>query len=418
MKRLLMTVAAAVLAVTGLTATQPEPAAAAVNRAGSCVDGAGVTWRSKVVWGSPYKTADGITRIQVDYAGWTTTKAGVVPTDSAVRSYDAAGRLLQTLKRTAALNYRSGAVYVARNPLNPPSAPGKAKITISTGVDGDGHHNCLVTFVQPASDPVVAAVGDMACEPGAAVGKSCQQKAVSDKILADPAIGTVLALGDLQYQTGTLGAFRGSYAPSFGRLMSKTRPIPGNHEYRTPGAAGYYDYFGSRAGDRTKGYYSFNLGTWHIIALNSEKDIGATGAQLAWLRADLKAHPNKCVAAMFHRPRWSGGKEHGDSTTVAPFIQALYNANADLVLTGHDHDYERFFPLNPAGVRDNARGIVQIVSGLGGRSQYAVTPRAITAAANDSTYGYTHLVLHHGSADISYVSAVGSFSDSSKLTCH
>jgi hypothetical protein len=405
------------LSVAGLSATTlPVPAVAAVTSAGSCTDGGGVAWRSKVTWGVLYKSSDGIARVQVDYAGWTTAQAGVIPTDSEVRSYDGNGKLLQTLTKSATVDYKGGTVYDARNPANPPSTPGRAKITIKTGVDGDGFRSCLVTFVQPGS-PVVAAAGDIACAPGSVVGTACQHKAVSDKLLADTEVGTVLALGDLQYPSGTLDAFKRSYAPTWGRLKSKTKPVPGNHEYNTTGAAGYYDYFGAQAGNRSKGYYSFDVGAWHFVALNSERDTGASGAQVAWLKADLRAHPKKCVAAFFHAPRWSSG-EHGGTTRVAAFVKELYAANADLMLSGHDHNYERFHPLNPSGVRDDARGIVQIVSGLGGKSQRTVTAKATSAAANRSSYGYSRLVLHAGSADITYVSAVGSYTDSSKLTCH
>ncbi|HET9871247.1 MAG TPA: metallophosphoesterase [Propionibacteriaceae bacterium] len=414
MRRLLAWLAGALLIVA--VATQPVPAAADVNRTGSCVDGGGVTWKSKVVWGNPYKAADGVIRVQVNYAGWTTARPGVVPTDSRVTTLDGSGKVLQTLTRQVGFDYKSGAAYDYRNPLNPPHAPGKARITVSTGVNGDGLGNCMVTFVQP-NDPVVAAAGDVACAPGSVVGVACQHKAVSDKILTDQAVGTVLALGDLQYPNGALADFKASYGPTWGRLMSKTRPVPGNHEYNTAGATGYYDYFGTRAGSRTKGYYSFDIGTWHIVALNSERDTSATGTQVAWLKADLRAHPNKCVAAIFHTPRWSGGP-HGDAVKVGPFVKALYDANAELILNGHDHDYERFYPMNPSGVRDNARGIVEIVSGLGGASQRTITPRATTAAANNTTYGYTRLVLRYDSADISYVSAVGTYQDSTRLTCH
>ncbi len=250
------------------------------------------------------------------------------------------------------------------------------------------------------------------------MGKACQHRAVSDKIVADTAVDAFLPLGDLQYPSGSLKAFWSSYHPTWGRLKDRTRPVPGNHEYQTDDAAGYFDYFGRRAGDRSKGYYSFDIGAWHFIALNSERDTGAAGAQVAWLKRDLRAHRNRCVAAYFHTPRWSNGELHGNSTTVAPFIEALYVANAELVLSGHDHNYERFYPLNPSGGRDDDRGIVQIVSGLGGKSQRGVDPGSNTAAANNSSFGYSRLILHDRSAEISYVSAVGSYSDSTTLRCH
>ncbi len=424
-RRLLAGLAAICLVGAGLSATGPQRVAeAAVTRNGSCVDGGGVTWISTVTWGSPYRDPNGVTRVPVNDAGWTTTRTGTVPTDSVVRSYDGSGRLLQTLRRTARFDYRAGVRYDVRNPLNPPSAPGRAKITVTTGVDGDGHGSCTLTYRQPSSadeapgDPVVAAAGDIACAADAAVGAgSCRHKAVSDKILADTAVGTVLMLGDAQYPDGTLADFQASYHPTWGRLKPRTRPVPGNHEYQTPGARGYYDYFGSRAGDPSKGYYSFDLGTWHVIALNSEKDTAATGAQVSWLKADLEAHPNRCTLAFYHRPRWSGGS-HGDSTAVAPFVRALYDADADLILNGHEHDYERLHPLNPAGVRDDLRGVTQIVSGLGGKDTRRITPRSTTAASDASSFGYTRLVLRRGYAEVSYRAAVGTYTDSTTVTCH
>ncbi|MEO6501361.1 MAG: DNRLRE domain-containing protein [Jatrophihabitantaceae bacterium] len=273
------------------------------------------------------------------------------------------------------------------------------------------------TTTAPTTSPVIAAVGDIACAPPYTVGSGCQHKAVADKIIADTAVSKVLALGDIQYEVGALSAFQNSYDKSWAPLKSKTKPVPGNHEYGTPGAAGYFDYFGALAGDRTKGYYSFDVGAWHFVALNSELDIASGGAQVAWLKADLAAHPNKCVGAYWHKPRWSSGS-HGDHSSMAPFVQALYNAGAELILSGHDHDYERFYPLNPSGVRDDARGIVQIVSGEGGKNHYAITGRSTTAAKDGSSYGYARLTLNPDSADVSFVSAVGSYTDNAKITCH
>jgi hypothetical protein len=274
------------------------------------------------------------------------------------------------------------------------------------------------TTTPPAGDPVIAAVGDIACSPGSAVGTNCRHKAVSDKILADTELKNVLLLGDNQYESGTLAAYQQSYDPTFGRFKAITKPVPGNHEYNTPNATGYYDYFGDLAGDRTKGYYSYDIGAWHFVALNSEKDISPTGAQVAWLKADLAAHPNKCVAAHWHKPRWSTGAQHGDNTAMGVFVQALYDANADLIMVGHDHDYERFQPLNPAGQLDDARGLVEIVSGEGGRSHYGVAGRLTTAVKDNTSYGYSRLTLHPDSADITFVPAVGTFTDNYRLTCH
>jgi hypothetical protein len=266
---------------------------------------------------------------------------------------------------------------------------------------------------------VVAAAGDIACEPGRPISQnSCAHVAVSDAILADKAITTVLALGDNQYEDGTLAKYQSEYDKSWGRFKDITRPVPGNHDYRTPGAAGYYDYFGAAAGDPDKGYYSFDVGGWHFIALNSEEDTENGGAQVAWLKRDLESHQTGCTVAYFHRPRWSSGERHGDSDTVAPFFEALYDANADLILVGHEHNYERFVPLNPRRERDDARGIVQIVSGLGGKTQYPLAGGETTAAKNNGGFGYVRMALRTGSADIEYVPVVGTFRDSYTLSCH
>src|SRR5438132_5281511 len=170
--------------------------------------------------------------------------------------------------------------------------------------------------------------------------------------------GTVMAVGDLAYPDGSKENFT-CYDKTWGRAKSRTRPAPGNHEFHAAGAAPYFNYFGAEAGDPKTGYYSYELGTWHIIVLNSEcRDVGGCEAgspQERWLRADLAAHPAACTLAYWHRPLFSSGSAHGNDLTVKPLFQALYQANADIVVGGHDHDYERFAPQTPAGVADPDR---------------------------------------------------------------
>jgi len=160
-------------------------------------------------------------------------------------------------------------------------------------------------------------------------------------------LNAVLTVGDNQYEHATLAAYVASYAPSWGRVKAKTRPTPGNHDYWTADAAGYYEYFGAAAGDPSRGYYSFDLGRWHLIALNSNcAEVGGCGRrspQTRWLRADLAASSARCTLAYWHHPRFSSGP-HGSSTAYREFWRALYAANADVVVVGHDHDYERFAP--------------------------------------------------------------------------
>jgi acid phosphatase type 7 len=266
---------------------------------------------------------------------------------------------------------------------------------------------------RPAPSPVIAAAGDIACDPasrnfrrGHGTATACHMGATARLLRRlDPQV--VLTLGDNQYENGTLAKFHRSYDRSWGRLRGRTRPAPGNHDYRTPSAAGYFDYFGTAAGRRPRGYYSFNLGRWHLIALNSEcAQVGgcATGSrQERWLRADLAAHPARCVLAYWHKPRFSSGM-HGNNATYTAFWHALHGAGADMVLVGHDHDYERFAPQTPHGRADPARGIRQFVVGTGGKTHYGFrTIRANSQVRNSRTFGVLRLALHPAGYDWRFV---------------
>ena len=164
--------------------------------------------------------------------------------------------------------------------------------------------------------------------------------------LLDAIPGTVFTVGDNAYEGGTAKQFRDCYGTTWGRHKSRTRPTAGNHEFHSGGATPYFDYFGASAGNPKTGYYSFDLGSWHVIALNSECDqIGgcqAGSAEEEWLREDLKEHPAACTVAYWHKPLFSSGGKHGNDQEVKPLWQALYEAHATIVLNGHDHDYERF----------------------------------------------------------------------------
>ncbi len=280
----------------------------------------------------------------------------------------------------------------------------------------------------PVVGPRIAAAGDIACDPasaaydrGAGIGLACRQQATSN-VLVDGRYRAVLALGDLQYEEGTADAFVASYDPTWGRVKAITRPVPGNHEYETRGAAGYYAYFGPGAGDPTRGYYSFDVGAWHVIALNS--NCSAVGGcsedspQERWLRADLASHSALCVLAFWHHPRFSSGS-YGTDATYAAFWQALYDAGADVVLVGHDHDYERFAPQTPAGDLDLERGIREFVVGTGGKSQRPFsTIRPNSQARAATTFGILELTLGASAYRWRYRPAVGSFTDSGATRCH
>jgi hypothetical protein len=296
-------------------------------------------------------------------------------------------------------------------------------------------------MVAAASDPVIAAAGDIACDPASASFKSgngtsssCRQLYTSN-LLVNTGLTAVLALGDVQYFCGSLTAFQKSYALSWGRVKSITHPAVGNHEYLTSGgtgttgcttanagAKGYYSYYGAAAGPAGKGYYSFNIGAWHIIALNTQCSAaggcGIGSPQYNWLQSDLAANKQKCTLAYWHIPLFSsGGRANANSKQ---FWNLLYNANADLILTGHDHIYERFAPQNPSGVADSLRGIREFVVGTGGSDHTSIaTIAANSQVRNTTTYGVLRLTLHAASYDWKFIPEAGkTFTDSGTSTCH
>jgi hypothetical protein len=284
-----------------------------------------------------------------------------------------------------------------------------------------------------AADPIVAAAGDIACDPGSSSfnggfgsSGSCRQRQTSDLLLGlEPA--AVLALGDLQYEDATLSKFRASYDASWGRLKAITYPAVGNHEYLTSDASAYFDYFNGAgkasgaAGDRTKGYYGFDLGSWHLVSLNSNcsqaEGCDAGSAQERWLRADLAAHPRSCTLAYWHHPRFASG-QYADNSELAPFWKALYDYRAELVLNGHDHNYQRYAPQDPAGKAD-PNGLREFVVGTGGKNHTGVdaSPIPNREAANDDTYGALVLTLHPRSYEWQFRSEAGAVVDSGSGNC-
>jgi acid phosphatase type 7 len=240
--------------------------------------------------------------------------------------------------------------------------------------------------------------------------------------LLDGISGTVFTLGDNAYNSGTSAEFANCYNPTWGRHKARTKPSVGNHEYLTSGASGYFGYFGAAAGDPKKGYYSYDRGDWHVIVLNSNcsnVSCAVGSPQEQWLRADLSAHPNKCTLAYFHAPLYSSG-QHGNSTSVRPFWEALYKANADVVLSGHEHDYERFAPQNPYGAFDSARGIREFVVGTGGTYLRPFgTIKANSVSRNATTHGVLKLTLNSSGYAWKFVPVAGkTFTDSGTASCH
>ncbi len=261
------------------------------------------------------------------------------------------------------------------------------------------------------NDPIVLATGDSrsGCNAGAT--------ATANLLAKYPASTLVLFNGDAT-DTGASSEFTNCFNKTFGKYKAQIRPEPGNHEYNTAGASGYYGYYGTQAKPQGQSYYSFDIGTWHIVALNSEIDISATSAQIAWLKNDLTAHPTQCTLTYWHEPRWSSGN-HGNNTFVSAVWQTLYDHNVDVVFNGHDHDYERFAPQNPSGAADNARGIREFVIGTAGAPLYSfATIRANSQVRMTGSYGLVQFTLHPSSYDWKFVPTSGSFADSGTTACH
>jgi hypothetical protein len=263
------------------------------------------------------------------------------------------------------------------------------------------------TCPAPTTDVVVAAAGDICTS-----AKSCAATAALIERL-DPV--RVLTLGDNAYPDGTFDQFASVYAPSWGRFKDRTSPSPGNHEYHTPGARGYFDYFGPRAPAE---YYSFDLGSWHLISLNSEIPLSAGSTQAQWLRADLAAHPSTCILAYWHTPRFSSGSHHGSNSRLAPLWDVLLAGGADLVLNGHEHNYERFAPQDGNGVA-RPDGIREFVVGTGGASHYPFgTPIANSEARDSTSFGVLELVLRETGYEWEFVPVAGAtFTDSGSGSC-
>ncbi|HEX8695643.1 MAG TPA: metallophosphoesterase [Longimicrobium sp.] len=235
--------------------------------------------------------------------------------------------------------------------------------------------------------------------------------------LLDRIDGVVLAVGDLAYQNGTPQQFARCYGPTWGRHRDRTRPVPGNHEYRTDGE-GYWTYFGDRAGQRGKGWYSFEVDGWHVVALNSEEPMEEGSEQLEWLRRDLRAHPTRCALAYMHHPAFSSGK-HGAARRVQEVFRVLYDGGVDVLLSGHEHSYERFAPQAPGGRLDRRRGVRQFVVGTGGAPTYPFRELAPNSeAANYRTHGVLRLVFHGDGYEWEFVPVRGhSFTDRGRGTC-
>jgi hypothetical protein len=272
----------------------------------------------------------------------------------------------------------------------------------------------LPGVVNPSADPVLVGAGDIA---------RCSYD--GDEITAallDAIPGTVIAVGDNAYEIDATparvqSAYTDCYASSWGRHKARTRPVPGNHEYLAPGAPQYYAYYGELAGPAGRGYYSYDLGTWHVIALNSNIAADPSSEQMRWLRADLAANRRTCTVAYWHHPVFSSGF-HGNNPYMAEIWRVLDSADVDLAIVAHDHNYERFAPQDYAG-RADPNGIRQIVVGTGGGDlrPFGVV-RANSEVRNSDTYGVLKLTLRSGRYHWEFVAQAGAtFTDVGSAKC-
>ncbi|MBL8959724.1 MAG: Ig-like domain-containing protein, partial [Gemmatimonadetes bacterium] len=289
------------------------------------------------------------------------------------------------------------------------------RATAANGVFGETTVNVTGSPPPPPTTHTLLAAGDIAV-----CGSSGDEATAT---LLDAEAGTVLALGDLAYPNGTTADFTNCYDTSWGRHKARTLPVPGNHEYGTANASPYFTYFGATAGNPGKGYYSYDLGAWHVVALNSNcimVSCAIGSAQEVWLKADLAATTKPCILAYWHHARWSSDASHGNNTKVQPLVRALFNAGADVLLSAHAHLYERFGLQDPS---NNASpvGIRQFVVGTGGRTPLyswgAIKPNS--QVRNNTTLGVLKLTLGATSYSWSFLPVAGStFTDSGTQACH
>jgi len=264
------------------------------------------------------------------------------------------------------------------------------------------------TAAEAATGPVFTAAGDIdGCNAGADTAK-----------LVGKTTGPVATIGDNAYPSGSASDFAKCYDPTWGAFKDRTHPVAGNHDYDVSKATPYYQYFGAAAGAPGSGWYSYDVGSWHVVALNSNCDDVDCGKQANWLDSDLTAHPAACILAYWHHPRFTSGTSGGNDA-VGAFWKVLYAHDATLVLNGHDHDYERFAPQDPSGHADPAHGIREFVVGTGGASLggfAGVAPNS--QVRNNGTYGVIELTLGDGGYDWRFVATPGShFTDSGSDTC-
>ena len=349
--------------------------------------------------------------------------AGTAPRDSGsvtVKVYSG-GTPTGTPLQTLSANVQAGGAYsVDAAALNAGTYTARAEQSDTAGNTGLSSAN---TFT--VQDPVLIGAGDIAsCEGG-------DGDAATATVINNNPNATVFTLGDTAYSNGTASEFTNCYNPTWGQFKQRTRPMVGDHEYGTANASGYFNYFqsqlapfGPAATDPLRGYYSYDLGAWHVVVLNSScyiDSIACNESQMEqWFTDDLAAHPNSCTLAMWHEPRYSSGNVHGNNPEMQALWQTAYSNGVDVVLSGHEHDYERYAPMDAAGNSDPTHGVREFVVGTGGYFRYGLgTLQPNSQVYNSTTWGVLKLTLHASSYDWQFLPAGGgTFTDSGTTACH
>jgi hypothetical protein len=297
--------------------------------------------------------------------------------------------------------------------------------------------------VSLASAPVIGAVGDMACDPadskfngGLGTSSACAQRRLSDLMLGDASLEAILGLGDYQYDCGDAADYAVSYNPTWGRLDPLIDPVAGNHEYKTgrdlfggtcpsdnTSAYSYFTHFGAAAHPVTGGHFSFDLGSWHLIALNGncgKTGVGgcsASSAQTTWLKADLAATTQPCVAAFWHQPLFTAAPFGGKPYRF--WWDALYAAHADVAINGHVHNYQRYPALTPTGIRDPVAGLTEYVVGTGGEGfTKFVASASPQPVIHLQSFGYLQMTLADSGWSAEFIGPTGAVLDTSSGSCH
>jgi acid phosphatase type 7 len=272
----------------------------------------------------------------------------------------------------------------------------------------------LSSLIYAASQQEVTTAGEVVLVGAGDISSCDNNNDEATAKLLDKIPGTVFALGDNVYVDGTPEDFANCYHPTWGRHKDRTMPVPGNHEYFTPGATGYFGYFAD-----IPPFYAYDLGTWRIYALNSEIDVSPTSEQVRWLQTDLDANPRHCVLAYWHKPLWSSRYEDGKDSKFEALWRIFHDAGAELIVNGHIHNYERFAEMDASGAAISP-GLRQIVVGTGGVNHDGYVTKLSTSEVRDaSTYGVLKLTLSSGSYSWEFVPVEGtSFTDSGTGNCH